>query len=81
MKVALYRAKLRAQRAAKGLVGKIVGPVAIGALHLARKFDPDKSARLFGAVALMLVAVRRLLALVQVRPLLASKLLPVLYWI
>lgn len=51
MKVALYRAKLRAQRAAKSLVGKIVGPVAIGAVHLARKFDPDKSARLFGAVA------------------------------
>ncbi|MCD0419550.1 lipid A biosynthesis lauroyl acyltransferase [Rubrivivax sp. JA1024] len=51
MKVALYRAKLRAQRAAKSLVGKIVGPVAIGAVHLARKFDPDKSAKLFGAVA------------------------------
>lgn len=51
MKVALYRAKLRAQRAAKSLVSKIVGPVAIGAVHLARKFDPDKSARLFGAVA------------------------------
>jgi KDO2-lipid IV(A) lauroyltransferase len=51
MKVALYRAKLRAQRAAKDVVGKIVGPVAIGALHLARKFDPEKSARLFGAIA------------------------------
>ncbi|MGX7741836.1 lipid A biosynthesis lauroyl acyltransferase [Rhodopseudomonas parapalustris] len=51
MKVALYRAKLRAQRAAKSLVSKIVGPVAIGAVHLARKFDPDKSARLFGAIA------------------------------
>lgn len=51
MKVALYRAKLRAQRAAKGVVGKIVGPIAIGALHLARKFDPEKSARLFGAIA------------------------------
>jgi KDO2-lipid IV(A) lauroyltransferase len=51
MKLALYRAKLRAQRAAKTGLGKVVGPVAIGALHLAREFDPTKSANLFGAVA------------------------------
>jgi KDO2-lipid IV(A) lauroyltransferase len=51
MKLALYRAKLRAQRAAKTVVGKFAGAVAIGALNLARKFDPAKSANLFGAIA------------------------------
>ncbi|MCG6203024.1 lipid A biosynthesis lauroyl acyltransferase [Rhodopseudomonas sp. HC1] len=50
MKLALYRAKLRAQRAAKTVVGKAAGSVAIGALHLARKFDPAKTADFFGAL-------------------------------
>ena len=50
MKLALYRAKLRAQRAAKTLLGNTVGSAAIGALHLARKFDPAKTANFFGAL-------------------------------
>ncbi|WP_420131131.1 lipid A biosynthesis lauroyl acyltransferase [Rhodopseudomonas sp.] len=50
MKLALYRAKLRAQRAAKTVVGKAAGSAAIGALHLARKFDPAKTADFFGAL-------------------------------
>ncbi len=50
MKLALYRAKLRAQRAAKTLLGNTAGSAAIGALHLARKFDPAKTANFFGAL-------------------------------
>lgn len=50
MKLALYRAKLRAQRVAKTLLGNTAGSAAIGALHLARKFDPAKTANFFGAL-------------------------------
>lgn len=50
MKLALYRAKLRAQRVAKTLVGNAAGSAAIGALHLARKFDPAKTGDFFGAL-------------------------------
>ncbi|MBB1090745.1 lipid A biosynthesis lauroyl acyltransferase [Rhodopseudomonas palustris] len=50
MKLHLLRAKLRAQRAAKTALGNVAGSAAIGALHLARKFDPTKTADFFGAL-------------------------------
>jgi Kdo2-lipid IVA lauroyltransferase/acyltransferase len=50
MKLALYRAKLRAQRVAKTAVGDVAGAATIGVLHLARKFDPNKTADFFGAL-------------------------------
>ncbi|WP_322516575.1 lipid A biosynthesis lauroyl acyltransferase [Rhodopseudomonas palustris] len=50
MKLHLLRAKLRAQRAAKTAAGNVAGSAAIGALHLARKFDPTKTADFFGAL-------------------------------
>lgn len=51
MKLHLLRAKLRAQRAAKTAAGNVVGAAAIGALHLARRFDPVRTAEFFGALA------------------------------
>lgn len=48
MRLRLLQAKLRAKRIAKTAVGDVAGAAAIGALKLARRFDPDKTADFFG---------------------------------
>jgi KDO2-lipid IV(A) lauroyltransferase len=50
MRLQLLRAKLRAQKAVKSIIGGLVGGVAIGLLQLTRHFDPIKTADFFGTL-------------------------------
>jgi KDO2-lipid IV(A) lauroyltransferase len=50
MRLHLLRAKLRAQKAIKPVVGAAVGGLAIGLLRLTRHFDPLRTADFFGAL-------------------------------